>query len=83
MRMIEWVMSGRAIPRSFRFMEGFGVHTFRFLNAKDESTFVKFHWKPKLGQQSVVCIPIRARLSAHQPGGPQGVLDNLLHPRRG
>ena len=54
MHMIMWVMSDRAIPRSFRFMEGFGVHTFRLLNAKDESTFVKFHWKPKLGLQSVV-----------------------------
>lgn len=54
MHMVMWVMSDRAIPRSFRFMEGFGVHTFRFVNAKDESTFVKFHWKPKLGLQSVV-----------------------------
>jgi catalase len=54
MHMIMWVMSDRAIPRSFRFMEGFGVHTFRFLNEKDESTFVKFLWKPKLGLQSVV-----------------------------
>ncbi len=54
MHMIMWVMSDRAIPRSFRFMEGFGVHTFRFINAKDEGTFVKFHWKPKLGLQSVV-----------------------------
>jgi catalase len=53
MHMIMWIMSDRAIPRSFRFMEGFGVHTFRFVNAKDESTFVKFHWKPKLGLQSV------------------------------
>ncbi|MDK1389165.1 catalase [Sinorhizobium sp. 8-89] len=53
MHMIMWVMSDRAIPRSFRFMEGFGVHTFRFVNEKDESTFVKFHWKPKLGLQSV------------------------------
>ncbi|TAX76334.1 catalase [Rhizobium ruizarguesonis] len=53
MHMIMWVMSDRAIPRSFRFMEGFGVHTFRFVNAIDESTFVKFHWKPKLGLQSV------------------------------
>ncbi|MGO7169864.1 catalase [Rhizobium leguminosarum] len=53
MNMIMWVMSDRAIPRSFRFMEGFGVHTFRFVNAADESTFVKFHWKPKLGLQSV------------------------------
>ncbi|MGM4910540.1 catalase [Rhizobium sp. 768_B6_N1_8] len=54
MHMIMWVMSDRAIPRSFRFMEGFGVHTFRFVNEKNESTFVKFHWKPKLGLQSVV-----------------------------
>lgn len=54
MHMIMWVMSDRAIPRSFRFMEGFGVHTFRMINAKEESTFVKFHWKPKLGLQSVV-----------------------------
>ncbi|MBA3447324.1 MAG: catalase [Pseudaminobacter sp.] len=54
MHMIMWVMSDRAIPRSFRFMEGFGVHTFRFVNAEGSSTFVKFHWKPKLGMQSVV-----------------------------
>jgi len=54
MHMIMWVMSDRAIPRSFRFMEGFGVHTFRFVNAEGHSTFVKFHWKPKLGLQSVM-----------------------------
>lgn len=54
MHMIMWVMSDRGIPRSLRFMEGFGVHTFRFLNDKDDSTFVKFIWKPKLGMQSVV-----------------------------
>lgn len=53
MNMVMWIMSDRTIPRSFRFMEGFGVHTFRFVNAKDESTLVKFHWKPKLGLQSV------------------------------
>ena len=52
--MAMWIMSDRAIPRSFRFMEGFGVHTFRLVNAKGKSTFVKFHWKPKLGMQSVV-----------------------------
>jgi catalase len=52
--MLMWIMSDRAIPRSFRFMEGFGVHTFRLLNAEGRSTFVKFHWKPKLGLQSVV-----------------------------
>ncbi len=54
MHMIMWIMSDRAIPRSFRFMEGFGVHTFRLVNAAGRSTFVKFHWKPKLGLQSVV-----------------------------
>jgi catalase len=54
MHMIMWVMSDRAIPRSFRFMEGFGVHTFRLVNQKGKSTFVKFHWKPKLGMQSVL-----------------------------
>lgn len=54
MHMIMWAMSDRAIPRSFRFMEGFGVHTFRLVNAEGKSTFVKFHWKPKLGMQSVV-----------------------------
>ena len=52
--MLMWAMSDRAIPRSFRFMEGFGVHTFRLVNAQGRSTFVKFHWKPKLGLQSVV-----------------------------
>ncbi|MFL5864900.1 MAG: catalase [Solirubrobacteraceae bacterium] len=52
--MLMWVMSDRAIPRSFRFMEGFGVHTFRLVNGEGRSTFVKFHWKPKLGMQSVV-----------------------------
>ncbi len=51
---LMWAMSDRGIPRSFRFMEGFGVHTFRLVDAKGKSTFVKFHWKPKLGLQSVV-----------------------------
>jgi catalase len=54
MHMIMWIMSDRAIPRSLRFMEGFGVHTFRLVDAEGRSTFVKFHWKPKLGLQSVV-----------------------------
>ena len=52
--MLMWAMSDRAIPRAFRFMEGFGVHTFRMVNRDGRSTFVKFHWKPKLGMQSVV-----------------------------
>ena len=51
--MIMWVMSDRAIPRSLRMMEGFGVHTFRLINAQGKSCFVKFHWKPLLGIHSV------------------------------
>src|SRR6185369_10471653 len=47
--MLMWVMSDRAIPRSLRMMEGFGVHTFRFINEAGASRFVKFHWKPLLG----------------------------------
>jgi len=52
--MIMWAMSDRGIPRSLRMMEGFGVHTFRFVNAKGASTFVKFHWRPRLGIQSTL-----------------------------
>lgn len=52
--MIMWAMSDRGIPRSYRTIEGFGVHTFRLVNAGGKSTFVKFHWKPKLGLQSTV-----------------------------
>jgi catalase len=50
--MVMWAMSDRAIPRSLRMMEGFGVNTFRLLNEQDEAVFVKFHWRPKLGLQS-------------------------------
>jgi len=52
--MIMWIMSDRAIPRSFRMMEGFGVHTFRLVNAEGKAHFVKFHWKPILGVHSLV-----------------------------
>ncbi len=54
MHMVMWIMSDRTIPRSFRMMEGFGVHTFRMVTADGKSSFVKFHWRPKLGAQSVV-----------------------------
>ena len=54
MHMIMWTMSDRAIPRSLRMMEGFGVHTFRFINENGDAHFVKFHWKPMLGVHSVV-----------------------------
>jgi len=53
MHMIMWVMSDRAIPRSLRMMEGFGVHTFRLINEQGKARFVKFHWKPLLGVHSV------------------------------
>lgn len=52
--MMMWVMSDRAIPRSYRMMQGFGVHTFRFVNAKGESSFVKFHWNPAAGTHSLM-----------------------------
>ena len=51
---LMWVMSDRGIPRSLRMMQGFGVHTYRLVNAKGESHFVKFHWKPMLGTHSLV-----------------------------
>jgi catalase len=54
MHMMMWVLSDRAIPRSLRMMEGFGVHTFKFINAAGKARFVKFHWKPVLGVHSLV-----------------------------
>ncbi len=52
--MLMWIMSDRAIPRSFRMMEGFGIHTFRLINQSGKSTYVKFHWRPKQGMQSLI-----------------------------
>jgi catalase len=63
MHMIMWIMSDRALPRSFRMMEGFGVNTFRLVDANGNSTFVKFHWKPVLGVHSLVWD------EAHRLGG--------------
>ena len=54
MHMIMWAMSDRAIPRSFRMMEGFGIHTFKLVDAKGAARFVKFHWKPLLGVHSLL-----------------------------
>jgi len=54
LHMIMWAMSDRTIPRSLRMIEGFGIHSFRLLDADGNSTFVKFHWRPKLGLQSTV-----------------------------
>ena len=52
--MLMWAMSDRTLPRSLRMMQGFGIHTFRLVNAEGKSTFVKFHWRPKLGIQSTL-----------------------------
>ncbi len=54
MHMVMWIMSDRTIPRSLRMIEGFGVHSFRLINKAGDSTFVKFHWRPKLGLQSTI-----------------------------
>ena len=50
--MLMWVMSDRALPRTFSNMQGFGIHTYRWINAHGKSTFVKFHFKPKAGLAS-------------------------------
>ena len=52
--MLMWIMSDRTLPRNFATMEGFGIHTFRLVNAEGKSTFVKFHWKPKAGLASTI-----------------------------
>ena len=54
LHMVLWAMSDRTLPRSLRMMEGFGVHTFRFVNASGVSTLVKFHWRPKIGSASLI-----------------------------
>ena len=54
MHMVMWIMSDRTLPRSLRMIEGFGVHSFRLLDADGKSTFVKFHWRPELGLQSTI-----------------------------
>lgn len=66
MHMIMWLMSDRAIPRSYRMMEGFGVHSFRFINDQNEAFFVKFHLKPKLGVHSVAW-PEAQKISGADP----------------
>ncbi|MGO4709431.1 catalase [Chryseobacterium sp. 2TAF14] len=66
MHMIMWLMSDRAIPRSYRMMEGFGVHSFRFINSEGNAFFVKFHLKPKLGVHSVAW-PEAQKISGADP----------------
>jgi catalase len=66
LHMIMWAMSDRAIPRSLRMMEGFGVHTFKLINEKGKCHFVKFHWKPLLGVHSV-CWDEATKISGKDP----------------
>ncbi|MEO8418773.1 MAG: catalase [Methylophilaceae bacterium] len=54
MHMVMWIMSDRTLPRSLAMMEGFGIHSYRLINAEGVSTFVKYHWRPKLGLQSTI-----------------------------
>jgi catalase len=63
---VMWLMSDRAIPRSFRMMQGFGVHTFRLVNEAGESVFVKFHWNPVLGTHSL-CWDEAVKISGADP----------------
>ena len=77
--MLMWAMSDRTLPRSFRMMQGFGVHTFRLVNAQGKSTFVKFHWRPVAGthsldwDESVKICRRRSRLSPPRSvGGHRG-----------
>jgi catalase len=76
--MLMWAMSDRAIPRSFRMMEGFGVHTYRFLDENGKPTFVKFHWRPKLGMQSVVWDEA-LKISGADPDFHRRDLWNAIH----
>ena len=65
--MMMWVMSDRAIPRSLRMMEGFGVHTFRFVNARGESHFVKFHWKPEARHRTALAWDEAQKIAGKDP----------------
>lgn len=66
LHMVMWLMSDRAIPRSYRMTQGFGVHTFRLVNAEGYGTFVKFHWRPELGTHSLVWDEV-LRLQGNDP----------------
>ncbi len=75
--MIMWLMSDRAIPRSFRMMEGFGVNTFRMVNEQGQAHFVKFHWKPLLGVHSLVWDEAQ-KISGKDPDFHRGDLWNAI-----
>ncbi|WP_226581931.1 catalase [Halobacillus litoralis] len=75
--MVMWTMSDRAIPRSLRMMEGFGVHTFRLVNKEGKAHFVKFHWKPLLGTHSLVWDEAQ-KVSGKDPDFHRGDLYNSI-----
>jgi len=77
--MIMWLMSPRAVPRSFRMMEGFGVHTFRLINAEGKAHFVKFHWKPVLGVHSLVWDEAQKIAGADPDFNRQDLWENIKH----
>ncbi|HYE39132.1 MAG TPA: catalase [Ramlibacter sp.] len=61
-----WLMSDRGLPRSYRMMDGFGVHTFRLVNARGVAHFVKFHWRPKLGRHAL-CWDEAQKIAGRDP----------------
>ena len=65
--MVMWIMFDRTLPRSLAMMEGFGIHSFLLINSKGKSTFVKFHWGPKLGLQSTIWDET-VKIAATNPG---------------
>jgi catalase len=75
--MLMWVMSDRAIPRSYRTMEGFGVHTFRLVAANGETTLVKFHWKPVAGVHSLVWEEAQIAAGADPDFHRRDLADNI------
>lgn len=81
MHNVMWLMSDRALPRSLRMMEGFGIHSYRLINKEGQSTFVRFHWKPVLGVQSTTWDEA-VKISAADPDliMPNLFLHNLAHP---
>ncbi|MGV9008551.1 catalase [Brevundimonas sp.] len=76
--MIMWAMSDRTIPRSLRMIEGFGVNTFRLINAAGEATFVKFHWRPRLGTQST-CWDEAVKIAGADPDYHRRDLFEAIH----
>ncbi|UPM45022.1 catalase [Halocatena salina] len=81
--MLMWVLSDRALPRAYRMMQGFGVHTFRFVNAEGETRFVKFHWLPKYGTHSLLwdeTTKLWGKASDFNRGGLYNAIESGTYP---